>query len=289
MKRSLSSLALTAALFAGAAFVARPSFAQPDEEPAGATDAVDDAKAKELYELGNQRYEEGRYREAIEAFEEAYRLSERPALLYNLANANERMGNLKAAIRHLEDYLPHSDAAERGTIERRLTSLRSRTAETSDESATSPGAAVPAPVPTPSDDPSSPPPPPVSTTTSADSPSTGNGLPITGFVLLGVGLAGVVTGSILGAMTLSARSDAEDGCAGELCTADGRAAIDREENLALGTDIALGLGGAAAITGAVLLIVWGVGDDDPAGGDRAWFISPSPTVGGAAVTVGGTF
>ena len=84
--------------------VASPAFAQP-----GATDE----RARELYLLGDDLYSQGRYEEALAAFEEAYRLSERPLLLFNIANAQERSGQWQGAIESLEGYLPHADEAER--------------------------------------------------------------------------------------------------------------------------------------------------------------------------------
>ena len=63
-----------------------------------AQDATTEARAKELYENGAALYEEGRYEEAILAWEEAYRLSSRPVLLFNIANAYERLGRGRGAV-----------------------------------------------------------------------------------------------------------------------------------------------------------------------------------------------
>lgn len=99
-------------------FVAVPALAQR----ASATDE----RARELYLLGDDLYSQGRYEEALAAFEEAYRLSERPLLLFNIANAQERSGQWQGAIESLERYLPHADEAERSRIESRIASLRRR-------------------------------------------------------------------------------------------------------------------------------------------------------------------
>jgi tetratricopeptide (TPR) repeat protein len=85
-----------------------------------------DERARELYLLGDDLYSQGRYEEALAAFEEAYRLSERPLLLFNIANAQERSGQWQGAIESLERYLPHADEAERSRIESRIESLRRR-------------------------------------------------------------------------------------------------------------------------------------------------------------------
>jgi tetratricopeptide (TPR) repeat protein len=99
-------------------FAAVPGLAQR----ASATDE----RARELYLLGDDLYSQGRYEEALAAFEEAYRLSERPLLLFNIANAQERSGQWQGAIESLERYLPHADEAERSRIESRIESLRRR-------------------------------------------------------------------------------------------------------------------------------------------------------------------
>lgn len=99
-------------------FAAGPSLAQR----ASATDE----RARELYLLGDDLYSQGRYEEALAAFEEAYRLSERPLLLFNIANAQERSGQWQGAIESLERYLPHADEAERSRIASRIESLRRR-------------------------------------------------------------------------------------------------------------------------------------------------------------------
>ncbi|MCA9614519.1 MAG: tetratricopeptide repeat protein [Sandaracinus sp.] len=99
--------------------VASPVFAQP---------SASDERARELYLVGDDLYSQGRYEEALAAFEEAYRLSERPLLLFNIANAQERSGQWQGAIESLEGYLPHADEAERARIESRIESLRRRVA-----------------------------------------------------------------------------------------------------------------------------------------------------------------
>lgn len=99
---------------------AAPSLAQR------ASASASDERARELYLLGDDLYSQGRYEEALAAFEESYRLSERPLLLFNIANAQERSGQWQGAIESLERYLPHADEAERSRVESRIESLRRR-------------------------------------------------------------------------------------------------------------------------------------------------------------------
>ncbi len=63
--------------------------------------ASPDARARELYLQGDREYQAGRYEQAVAAFQEAYRLSGRPLLLFNLANAYERLGRYAEALEAL--------------------------------------------------------------------------------------------------------------------------------------------------------------------------------------------
>lgn len=86
----------------------------------------DDARARDLFREGDDLYAQGRYEEALANFQEAYELSQRPLLLYNIANAQERAGQWDDAIATLERYLPHAYDAEQERIESRIESLRRR-------------------------------------------------------------------------------------------------------------------------------------------------------------------
>ena len=68
--------------------------------------ANDDAQAKQLYEEGVTYYEAGRNQEAVVAWTQAYNLSKKPLLLFNIANAHERLGNLMEA--YLTRVMPWS-------------------------------------------------------------------------------------------------------------------------------------------------------------------------------------
>ncbi|MBI4509046.1 MAG: tetratricopeptide repeat protein [Deltaproteobacteria bacterium] len=72
--------------------------------------------AKIHFQAGEQYYLRGRYEQAVSEFREAYRLSQRPALLYNIAQAYERLGDIPKAREHLKAYLD-SGAAPKEEIE----------------------------------------------------------------------------------------------------------------------------------------------------------------------------
>ena len=83
-------------------------------------------RAIELYENGAQLYEEGQYEEAVLAWEESYRLSGEPLLIFNMANAHERLGNLEQALDYFNQYRAYATSDERETLERRIRNLEDR-------------------------------------------------------------------------------------------------------------------------------------------------------------------
>ncbi len=225
-----------------AALAAPPAFAQ----------SADDARARELYENGALLYEEGDYENAVVAWKEAYELSERPLLLYNIANALERIGEYQEAFDYLNRYRAFAPAEERETLDRRMRAIERRLEErkaadaareqdaastdtSNDRLDTSPG---------------------TGTRTRGDGPNPG---PI---VLMGAGLAGVATGGVFTGLAMSARSDAAALCAASgddiLCPLEAQTALDDDRTYSIVSDVSMIAGGAVAATGLVLAIVDGV-------------------------------
>lgn len=96
-------------------------------QPSPTSDATArDATARELYRLGASLYESGRYDEALVAFREAYDASGRMAILYNMANTQERLGDLEGAIDSLRRYVRFAPPARIPSIELRIAALRER-------------------------------------------------------------------------------------------------------------------------------------------------------------------
>jgi tetratricopeptide (TPR) repeat protein len=85
-----------------------------------------DDQAKVLFANGQRMYAEGRYEEAILAFREAYDLSQRPLLLYNLANAYERLGDLDRAIDALNRYRVYAQPDEQDVLLARVQTMERR-------------------------------------------------------------------------------------------------------------------------------------------------------------------
>ena len=94
-----------------------------------ADENADDLRARQLYDNGAILYDEGRYEDAIVAWQEAWVLSERPLLLYNIANAQERLGLWRDALETLNRYRAFARPEERERLDRRINNLERRLAE----------------------------------------------------------------------------------------------------------------------------------------------------------------
>jgi tetratricopeptide (TPR) repeat protein len=101
---------------------------EPTEAPAPAPAAgsEDLETAKKLYANGQRLYEEALYDEAIEAFQESYKLSGIHDLLFNIANAQERKGDLEGAVASLNKYRIYAPPEEQSKLDRRLRALENR-------------------------------------------------------------------------------------------------------------------------------------------------------------------
>jgi hypothetical protein len=92
--------------------------------------------------------------------------------------------------------------------------------------------------------------------------------PVVGYVMGGLGLAALTAGAVLGVRALQRQSDGDADCSGSVCRdAAGVQAYADARNLAVATDVTLGIGVGAVIAGAYLV----------------WF-APSSTTTGIGVT-----
>src|SRR5262249_17073896 len=74
-----------------------------------------------LFDKSEQRFQEGRFQEAVELLLQAYALDPSPVLLYNVARAYEGLGDLPHAIEGYRRYLDSDPQTEdRAAIERRI-------------------------------------------------------------------------------------------------------------------------------------------------------------------------
>jgi hypothetical protein len=195
--------------------------------PSAAHAQATDQRARDLYVQGDRYYAEGRYELAVQAFAESYQLSGRPLLLFNLANALERIGRYTEALDALRRYQPSAPPHEQMALRTRIATLEQRAAQA---------------------------PPPVTTASSGDS-----SLMVTGFVVGGAGVALTVVGIAMGVLALDARALAQSGCvaseAGTVCDGSVRGALEEDATFALVADLGVGVGAAALAAGVVLVII----------------------------------
>src|SRR5690606_6670037 len=187
------------------------------------------------------------------AFEQAYELSRRPALLYDMANALERLGRYEEALHRLNQYVPSAPEHQREAVLKRIRSLEARAEEQRrrERAAASTPAAEEPPRPPPSPGVAPQPAAPMPDSAPAASP------PLLGYALGGAGLASVGVGVVFGLAASNARSDAEAQCvdsgSGVLCPASIDDQLSTADRRALVADVAIGLGLVAVGVGAYLI------------------------------------
>lgn len=123
------SSALRALAAACALALAAPALAASS---APGRDVTPEAKAagERAFAAAVQAYREARYAEAIEQFKEAYRLLGDPAIVYNVGQAYEKLGDLSGALAAYRNYLYLApQAKDRLTVEAMVKNLEARLAE----------------------------------------------------------------------------------------------------------------------------------------------------------------
>jgi tetratricopeptide (TPR) repeat protein len=82
---------------------------------------ADDQEARELFGLGKQAFDEGRFERALKYFKDAYELSHRAGLLSNIGTVLDRLRRDQEALDAYQSYLAQvPDAANRPLIEERI-------------------------------------------------------------------------------------------------------------------------------------------------------------------------
>jgi tetratricopeptide (TPR) repeat protein len=91
-----------------------------------APDAADDKEARDLFQIGKDAFDEGRFERALKYFQEAYALSHRAALLSNIGTALDRLRRDQEAIDAYRKYLEQvPEAANRRLLEERIRIIES--------------------------------------------------------------------------------------------------------------------------------------------------------------------
>lgn len=224
--------------------------------PVSAQDDLRDQEARAHFQLGRVAYDRGEFGKAASEFEEAYRISQRAGLLYNLYLAYRDANDQAKAAEALRRYLAEEENVENRTqLEARLAAL--------EKSVTQPEARAEAEVPVtstaaaPASEQAAEVPA-ASPLTAAEStaPTRAHASNVLPIVLMGGGGALIVGSVVTGVMALSAQSDLAHGCPSKTaCDPKLESTKSRGQALALVTDVLMLAGVAAAATGATLFFL----------------------------------
>lgn len=215
----------------------RTALAAPDPAQAGAgVDEEAEELAFQRFLEGEAHYAAGRYEQAVTSFREAWEMSGHPELLYNLANAYERIPDYASAIEALRAYLDTGEVHDVVSVQERLRRLE-LTLQSSQP-------AAPAP------------PPPAAEAPAAKRP----GWPV--WALGSTAVAATASAVTFGVLARADHREALTSCqstaAGLLCDVQGERYVDREASRALISDVSTGVAVATAI-GAVVAYATGSG------------------------------
>jgi tetratricopeptide (TPR) repeat protein len=195
-------------------------------------------RAAELFKKSADAYRQGDFAQAIALLDEAYTLDPQPVLVYNRARAAEGLGRVDEAIAGYERFLSEEpNAPDRGAIEQRLTTLKrqreERAALEKERTARKEVSEHPEPAP-----------PPPAPSQPAEPPKPKSPLP---YVVAGVGAAGLLTGTILGALAVGKKDDA----VAEPVQTEAISLKDSADGLATAANVAFVFGGVLVVAGAV--------------------------------------
>lgn len=256
--------------------LAAPAHAQ--QQPAERPVKEEDTRARELFLEGEAHYAAGRYELAAERYLDAYELSQRPELLFNLGNAFERMGEYEKAADYLRRYADSPRARDVVSVRERVRRLEAaaaeeqRRAEQEREQAQTPEVEQPVA-------PSSTPPP----------AAREDGNPATWW-LIGSGAAAVST-VVLGLLATNAGSRAAEDCSETstgrpLCRDTASSALTQETVFAIGADVSAI---ATLVTAGVGLYLLLQGDDEKDSSATATRVEPALVPSGFGVSLSGRF
>jgi tetratricopeptide (TPR) repeat protein len=227
----------------------------PEAEPEG-----NDAFAKKYYDLGRALYLHSDYEGAIGQFRAAYRLSHRPALLFNIARSHEALGQMEQAIQAYREYLATSPA-DAGDVQTRIANLqvvvdKEREARRRDELARQEAAL-----------------------------RRGSSKP--GWITIGAGATVVVVGAVFAALAKGRQSDAEQAFKTGQEYTDIQSTERSGRAFGIAGPVLLGVGGAAVVVGGVLLVLH-YRHSRPTAERTAW-LTPVVAPGSVALAAGWRF
>jgi hypothetical protein len=266
----------------------------------GPVDPAADEHARKLFLDGKDLYDRGDFAGAVTVWDRAWKLSRRPRLLYNMANACEALGDKRDAARLLAAFRPSAKPDELPEVDQRLAALAAASPST-----------PPAPVPPPTDAVVGPGtsrtatenPQPTGVIVGSDpgtqlkpvdvirpapvhAPRHVRAAPVVLFTVSALSAGG---GVAFGQLALDARAEASPLCAtvrgATWCKAGAEDALTRDARWSLGADLAWGVGIATFAGGLVTALV-------PTPGTVHATIGPLPggaLAEGGVVGMSGTF
>lgn len=200
------------------------------------------AEAIAAFEEGQRRFAEADYEEALASFRHAYELQPAPELHYNIGLSYLRLDRYEEAIEAFERYLSEADPPDRADVEVIISDARDRL-----EARRAPA-------------PSEAPPPAQTTVDPADGGSSPPGFRpyvVGGGITLGLGLAvGIAGGAGFGAVVADRNEKIREFNRGNPRDLSRQEALDLQNdanNFETLQYVAIGLGSAAAVAGAVVL------------------------------------
>ncbi|MFO8073001.1 MAG: tetratricopeptide repeat protein [Polyangia bacterium] len=241
-----------------------PKAQEAEREAAG----EDEARARKAYAAAEEHFAAGRYQEALQGFSEAYEISQRADLLYNLAVCHERLGDAERAAARYRLYLekkPDAEDAEqvRARLEKLVPSGPARQQAPPEEE---PAARR--------DD-----------RELIDLEPAAEEEPGEVFwpgVVIGAGGLVLASGALTTIAAYKKYHDLDVGCSPS-CS---EAKVSRVKSIAVAADVQLGIGAAAVAAGAIW---WILGDDGEAEGGARLAVSPAVGNGGAGAVLRGRF
>jgi tetratricopeptide (TPR) repeat protein len=270
------SLLCSALALAPVQVVAAPP-KQPEEAPAEDEAPPEDPnyeRAVEAYRRGTELYNEAKFREALESFQEAATLYASPDFQFNIAKCYERLGEYENAIRSYELYLRTAeDSGDRAVIEASIADLQRRIEERD--------AAEKEPDPDPQPQPDS-------------KKKPGRTLIIVGGTLTGVGAVFAIAGGLANGIPVSNNNkklgEVLDGGNPDGLTFDqANALADDARRLQTLEIVNVAIGSAILVTGVALLGV-GLAKKKKAAAATARFqVAPSWGRSGVGLTLSGSF
>jgi hypothetical protein len=238
--------------------------------------------AEEHARLGARHYEAGDFAAAAREFERAYQLEALPPILFNLSDCYFRLGRYTQALELVDRFLrtpdlPAERVREAEELRRDIVAAQGATPVRVPSPApalpaqparpvtpsTPPVQPTPTPPPAPPVQPVRPAPAALTVSPTPASPGTAEDvddgrasrLRTAGWALLGVGIAGLLTGVVTGGLALSDQGEFDDGIDNGMSRLELEDLADAMETKALIADISLGISVLSLIPAVVLLAV----------------------------------